>query len=185
MLVTKLARVYAKALHNLALENKQEEEAKADMDQVAKVIAVSRDFAVLLKSPVVKADTKNKIVAEVFGNSLSELTLNFLKLVINHGREDSLSTIARAYTTIYLQHKGILEGAITSAQALDDKTLKAIEKEVVKQVGQKVQLDVKTDPDLIGGLILRVGDKQYNGSIAAELQRLRLDFNKNLYVPEF
>ncbi len=185
MLVTKLARVYATALHNLALENKQEEQVKQDMETVARLIADSRDFEVVLKSPVIKADKKQNIIAELFKDSVTELTLNFLNLVVKHGREQGLAAIAQAYTTIYLQHKGVLEGSVTSAKELDAKTLAAIEKAVVEQVGKPVQLKVNTNPHIIGGLILRVGDKQYNGSIASELQRLRLDFKKNLYVADF
>lgn len=185
MLVTKLARVYAAALHNLALENKAQDEVKADMEQVGKAIAGSRDLSVLLSSPVVKSDKKTAIMEAIFGASTSALSLKFLKLVVKHGREASLAAIAQAYGSIYLAHQGILEGSVTSAQALDAKTLSAIEKAVVSQMGKPVNLTVNTNPDLIGGLILRVGDKQYNGSIAAELQRLRLDFKKNLYVADF
>jgi F-type H+-transporting ATPase subunit delta len=86
---------------------------------------------------------------------------------------------------LYLAKKGILEASVTSAHELSDSVIAQLEKAITKEMGKEIQLETKVNADILGGLILRVGDMQYNGSVASELQRLRLDFKKNLYVADF
>ena len=185
MLVTKLARVYAKALYDLALETNSEDAVKADMESIGKLISKSREFSTVLKSPVIKSKKKKAIFSEIFKSQISELSLKFVNLVISHGREQSLATIAVGYNSLYLAKKGILEASVTSAHELSDSVIAQLEKAITKEMGKEIQLETKVNADILGGLILRVGDMQYNGSVASELQRLRLDFKKNLYVADF
>lgn len=185
MLVTKLARVYAKALYDLAIETKSEDAVKADMEAIGQLIAKSREFSIVLKSPVVEGKKKKAIFSEIFKDQISGLSLKFVDLVISHGREQALAAIAAGYNSIYLAKKGILEATVTSAHELSDSVITQLKKSITKELGQEIQLEIKVNADILGGLILRVGDMQYNGSVAAELQRLRLDFKKNLYIADF
>lgn len=185
MLVTKLARVYAKALIDLANERGSLEEARADMETVGQLIKDSREFEVMLSSPVIKTNKKVAVLKEVFSNKISELGLEFLQLVTNHGREASLAAIAQAYKNMYLTQKGIASAVVTTAYKLGETELAELNKKIAAETGKQIQIENKVNPDIIGGIILRVGDRQYNSSIASELERLRRDFKHNHYVADF
>lgn len=185
MLITKLARVYAKSLMELASENQVQEEVQIDWRLFNELHEESREFANLLKSPVLKASLKIGIVREIFGDKVQELTMQFLELVIKHGRESKLPAIAEAYKQMLQTSKGIKQATVTTAYALSEEELKSINSRVAELTDSKIELDNVVDADLIGGMVLRVGDRQYNGSVAAELRRLRRDFKHNAYVPEF
>lgn len=185
MLVTRVARVYAKALLDLALERGQLEEVKADMDHIGKLIKASREFELLLKSPVVKSDKKIAVFKEVFASKISELTLEFLQIVAGHGREGSLAAIVQSYTNQYQAHKGIAAAVVTTAIELREQELNGLREKLAGLTGKEIELENKVTADIIGGMILRVGDRQYNGSIAAELESLRREFKHNHYVADF
>ena len=185
MLVTKLARVYAKALIDLANERGQLEEVKAEMDKVGQLIKDSRDFDNLLKSPVVKSDKKIAIFNEIFKGQLSEMVLHFAEIIIKHGREEAMAAIAQAYTNMYLTQKGIEKATVTTAYKLSDSEMEELKGRVAEATDSKIELENNVNPDIIGGMVLRVGDRQYNGSIAAELDRLKRDFKHNQYIADF
>lgn len=185
MLVTKVARVYAKALLDLALEQGSQDEVKSDLNAVKVLMEESREFRAMLKSPVIKADHKMKILREIFSDKVSEITLHFLLLVSKQGREASLPAMVEAYINIYLEYKGIKQATVTSAHPLSEADLEKVKAKMTEAAGSEIDLKTRVKPDLIGGLILRLGDMQYNGSVASDLKRLRRDFSKNLYVADF
>lgn len=185
MLVTKLARVYAKALIELALEQNAMDKVEADMKMVQTLINESRDFSNLLKSPVVKSDKKMAIFNEIFKGSMNALSLKFAEIVFKHSREASFNTIAQAYINMCLAQKGIETASVTTAYGLSDAELTEINKKVASLRGGKIELENKIDQSIIGGMVLRVGDHQFNGSIAAELKRLKRDFSENQYIADF
>lgn len=182
MLVTKLARVYAKALIDLALEQKQLEEVKADLDWIQATLQEVRDLRVLLSSPVVKADRKKAILSEIFAERISALSLNFLHLLVSHGREESTLAICSAFEKAYLQHKGIQEVSVSTAVALSDAERAMVLAKAQSVTGGEVLLREHTDPQLIGGLVLRVGDQQYNGSLAYRLKQMRRELISDHYI---
>lgn len=185
MLVTKLSRVYAKSLFELAGEQNSREEVKREMEMVSQLIQDSREFANLLQSPVVKPDVKQKIFKEIFAGKLGDLSLKFCMLVIDHNREGSLRSIVEAYRQMYLKSLGIARAKVTTAYQLSEKELKDLQTKLAESTGKEIQIENKVNPDIIGGLIVRVGDQRYNGSIAAELRRLRRDFEHNHYIADF
>lgn len=185
MVVTRLGRVYAKALLELAVEKSLLEEVKQDVDLIAQVIRDNRELGAMLKSPVVKADKKGAILTEIFEKHVGELTMRFLKVVLDHGREASMLVIAQGFENLYLQHKGIEKVKVTTAYALDDKEVTAVKAQAEKMTGKKVVLEQEVDESMIGGMILRVKDQRYNGSLAHHLKSLRRQFKDNHYIKEF
>lgn len=172
MLVTKLARVYAKALINLAKEQETVAAVKADMDLVRQTLSESRDLRILLASPVVNADKKKSILSEVFAEKISEITLRFLHLLITHSREASLLPICQAFENSYLEHKDIKRLSVSSAVALSKDEREMVIQRAKAVTGKEILLEEKVEDSLIGGLILRVDDQQYNGSLAYRLKQL-------------
>lgn len=185
MVVTKLGRVYAKALIDLAIEQGQIEAVREDMRLVSSVLSDSRDLANVMSSPIVKADKKEAILEEIFGKKISEMSQRFLKIVIDHGREGSLRLIAQAFENMYLHQKGIELVSVTTAYPLSEAEVKAVSEKAATYTGKQVELNQVVDESIIGGMVLRVGDKRYNGSLAHQLKTLRRQFKDNHYIKDF
>ena len=147
-----------------------------DMKNVSEMCSQSRDLSLLLKSPIVKPDKKTDILREIFSNRLGKLSLSFIDIIIQKRRESYLEAIAREFQYQYKSHKNILTAIVTSAVGLDDKIRSEIMRIVRESSNAEVELVEKEDKELIGGFILRVGDKQVDASIQRKLLNLRRDF---------
>ena len=147
-------------------------------------MASSRELQVFLASPVVKPYQKKKALAQVF-SGLNELTRRFIDLVVEHGREANLSAIAASYLEAYRLRQGTVSATVTSAVALSDVQRAQIESAIKASGAKSVELEEQVNPDLIGGLVVRVGDKQIDTSIAQALRKLDRSFQKNLYIADF
>lgn len=185
MAESKVAKRYAKSLLGLATELNQQDAAFADMNLLASTIATSDDLGMLLASPVVRPDLKRSIMDKVFGGQFSELTTKFINLIIDKGRESQLKYIATNFVAQYKKGKDINTATVRTASKLLPDALAKIEALVKEQTGGTVELKEVVDPELIGGFVLRIGDKQLDTSIFSELKDLRGEFDKNLYEKDF
>lgn len=185
MVITKLARVYAKALLDFAKEIGKVEEVRKDMKLVYQVVASAPDLQVMLKSPVINADKKIGVLREVFQKHVDQVSLKLVELMVRQGREASLRQVSLAYENMYLQYKGIEKVLVTTAYELNKEELAAVEQKAAAITQKEVLLETSVDPDIIGGLILRVKDQQYNASLAHGLRQLKRQFRENKYVKDF
>lgn len=181
----KAASRYAKSLLSLAIERNETEHAFRDMKLIDDTCDVNRDLQLFLKSPIVKADKKQEVMTAVFGSKLSPLTDGFMKLIIRHRREDLFHEIADSFVKQYRQFKNIGVAEIITATPLSADLKSKIITQLKKQEGREMEIIEKIDPSLIGGLVIRIGDKQFDGSISRKLSDLKRDFSKNPYVPNF
>lgn len=175
---------YAKALLDLSEERTRAAEVASDMESLRKALASSRELHVFLASPVVKPYQKKKVLSQVF-SGLSELSQKFVDLVVDHGREANLSAIATSYLESYRRRQGTVSARVTSAVALSDAHRAQIESAIKASGAKSVELHEEVNPDLIGGLVVRVGGKQIDTSIAQTLRNLDRSFQKNLYIADF
>lgn len=185
MVVTKLGRVYAKALLDLAREKNVVEPIREDMRLVSATLNESRELANVMASPIVKADKKEAILKEIFSGKVNEITERFFQVVVNHGREGALRVIAQGFENMYLQLKGIERVKVTTAYALSEEEVKAVAEKAAAYTGKEVELNQHVDESIIGGMVLRVGDKRYNGSLSHQLKTLRRQFQENHYIKDF
>lgn len=185
MIVTTLNRRYAKSLLEFAQEQDRVEEVKKDMDYIIEVIEASREMRILLKSPIITGDKKLAIFKEVLGATISEISMTFIKIILTKGREAELEGIAYGFRNIYRQYKGIEEATVTSAHPLTDGQREEIRTKLVGVTGSTIEIQEQVDPSIIGGIKIRVGDKQYNGSIAYQLEQLKRKFQSNQYIADF
>lgn len=185
MVVTKLARVYAKALIDLAKEQSSVDEIKADMDLISETLGAARDLRLMLASPIIRAEKKKAILLEIFKGKVSDLSERFLGIVVEHGRESSIAEMCEAYQVMLLEHKGIEKVTVTTAYKLSDKEIAEVIKKAESLSGKKVQLQEKVDESIIGGMVLRIKDQRFNGSIAHQLKTLKREFRANHYIKEF
>ncbi|WP_372946723.1 ATP synthase F1 subunit delta [Mariniphaga sp.] len=169
---------YAKAIFSLAKEKNQLVSLKEDMDLISGVSSQSEDFILLLKSPVVKTSKKVHIIQLIFQKKISSLTLQFLELVVQNNREVFIPSICRNVLTLIRKEKNIKTAVITTAQAIDEKLLQKAKKILEEELGTKVELSAKVNSELIGGMILRIDDKQYDASILTQLNKLKQEMLK-------
>ncbi len=173
---SKVAVRYAKALYVLSQEKKLGEEIKNDMQLIESVLISVPDFTESLSNPIAKSLVKKTIIKAVFENKVNASTFNFLNLIIDNKREEHLDAIVRDYLDLYRKEKGIKKSIITSVKGLDEKTRESIIKFIKSHFNTEVEIEEKINPDLIGGIILRVGDQQYDMSILGKLHAIENEF---------
>lgn len=177
-----VASRYAKSLLQLAVEKGQLEKVYADMLFVQDVCEKHKDFVSFLNSPIINTDKKLAVLKEIFKGHLNEMSLNFFIILANKRREMYMGDIAKSFVAQYKEHKNILTAVITSASGIDA-TVKAKVLELVKQTTKgEVELVEKVDKDLIGGFVLRIGDKQVDASVSRKLNNLRKTFTENPFT---
>lgn len=179
----RLGTRYAKSLIDLASERGQLETAYADMIYLQDLTKQSREFLNLLRSPVVKGDTKTKIVNAVTTGKISDLTDMFIKLLISKGRESNLPEVITAFIDQYKKIKNIHTVKLTTATVVSD----AVKNAIVTQVKntsdmQIIELETAVDPDIIGGFVLQAGDKMVDASIAYDLKEVSKQFENNDFI---
>ncbi len=179
---TRAALRYAKATLNLAKEKGFADEVNKDMILIDKTIAENSDLLIMLKSPIFKSNIKKSTLDKIFSNKINAISLGVINLLIDNKRIQLLPLVAKEFIIIYDFLKGIEVAQVTSAVPLT-KELEAKLLIKVKQIsGKEITLKNIVDPSIIGGFILRVGDKQYDSSISNRLSTLLAEFEDNQYI---
>ncbi|HWY38538.1 MAG TPA: ATP synthase F1 subunit delta [Bacteroidia bacterium] len=174
-----VATRYAKSLLQLAVEKGQLENVYADMKHVQSLCEKNKDLANFLHSPIINAGKKVSVIKEIFKGRVSDMSLGFFTILAGKRREMYMADIAKSFVAQYKEYKNILTAVITSAAGIDA-TVKAKVLELVKQTTKgEVELVEKVDKDLIGGFVLRIGDKQVDASVSRKLNDLRKTFTEN------
>ena len=164
---------YAKAFFTVAKEQDLVLELKDDMELVMDLCIKSDEFVDLLKSPVIKTSEKIRLFKVIFFEKVNELTLNFFLLVLQNKREVFIPAICRDVLTLIRQEQGIKSVVLTTAVAVDDQVTKKITGILERELKGKVEITGRVKPDIIGGIILRIDDKQYDASIARQLEKVK------------
>ncbi|HPG11378.1 MAG TPA: ATP synthase F1 subunit delta [Chitinophagaceae bacterium] len=179
----RLAARYAKAIVDLSIEKGQLETVYADMQWLQGVCKSNRDFVNLLRSPIVKSDIKKKIFGTVSAGRIGELTKGFVDLLITKHRENKLPEIITAFIEVYKEYNNIHDVTLTTATPVDDNIRNAILDQIRKTTGfEKIELEEKVNPALIGGLVLRMGDQLIDASIAYDLKTIARQFENNDFL---
>ena len=176
MSVYRVARRYAEAALELGEEQKQGERLAADLELVGKAISGSREFVALLKSPVIGKEKKRTILTELFQPRVSGLTLSFLDLILEKGREDLMVAIIDEFFKLRDDRLGILALDVRAATEMTDDQQKTIVKRFEEMTQKKIRVSFSIDKQLKGGFVARVGDTVYDGSIRRQLELLRERF---------
>jgi len=181
----RLAGRYAKSLIDLAIERNQLEAVYKDMLYLQALCKASREFVNLLRSPIIKADKKQKIVKAVTDGKVSELTAAFIHLLTDKTREEYLPEIVEAFIDQYNAMKGIHKVKLTTAEPVSDTLKASIVEKVKKETAlQSIELTAQTNPELIGGFILEFNNNLIDTSIARDLRDIKKQFRENVYVQQ-
>lgn len=177
----KAASRYAKSLIDLSQEQNALELLKSDMVLLEQVIDKNPELEAILKNPIVPLEKKAGILDSVFSSKVHKITKAFLKLIVSKGRSAILFATAKAFLTQYNVIKGIVTAEVTSATELTDANKAEIEQIVKKEFGaNEVVIKEKMSEKLIGGFILKVGDKQFDASISSGLNKLKKEFAQGI-----
>ena len=173
----KVASRYAKSLIDLAVEGNTLEAAYNDMVLFKKVVDATPELEAILKNPIMPLDKKAGILNGIFADKVGKLTLTFFKTVVNKGRSVVLFATAKQFIHQYNVLKGIVTADVTTAIPLSATAKEEIVSIVKKELGaNQVVLNEIVNENLIGGFILKVGDKQFDASIASSLGKLKKEF---------
>ena len=175
MIVTGMAGRYASALFDLARDQKAIDSVAADLKTFDLLVAGSPDLQRLVRSPAFSAEEQTRALAAVLDKAgVKGLAANFLKLVATKRRLFAVRDMIAGYGQLVDAAKGVKRAEVTVAEPLADAHLAAL-KDALRQVsgGQSVELSVKVDPSIIGGLVVRLGSRMVDGSLRTKLNSIR------------
>ena len=175
---------YAKAFLQLSKEQNCLEHSFSDMSFLERICSENRELTLLLKSPIVKTDQKIKIFNEIFEKKVQPLSIDFVRIIIKKKREYLLPAIAKIFVDLYKIEKNIVTATVTTAAPISSILKDKIIRYVKSRNKNKVELIEVVDNNIIGGAIIRIGDKELDTSIASDISELRQSFNKNLYLQD-
>jgi F-type H+-transporting ATPase subunit delta len=174
-IISGMAGRYAGALFELALEEKAIDAVKKDLEQFDAMVAGSPDLTRLVRSPVFGVEDQLKAISAILDKAeIKGIAANFLRVITTNRRLFALREIIRGYRALVARHKGEIGAQITVAEKLSDKNLDAL-KSALKSVtgGKDIDLDVKIDPAIIGGLIVKVGSRMVDSSLRTKLNSIK------------
>jgi ATP synthase F1 delta subunit len=167
-----IAAVYARSLFEAALDAGKLDEVREDLGQFADALDASRELQVFFFSPYFstqeKKDGLNRAV-----KGAEPIFLNFLELLVENHRMPALFRVRRGYDRLWEDHNRLLPVEVTSAVELDEETVRGIGDRIAEQTGRKVELSATVEPDILGGIVVRVGNQVLDASIRSRLDSLR------------
>lgn len=174
MITNAIARRYAKALIELATEEKSVEKFHAELEQFESLLAACPEGSAVFSSPAFTGGAKKELLKEFVGRlPISETVSNFLFVLLQKNRLGELSQIIAGYRAFADELSGVLRGTVTSALPLAEGQVSELRTAMEKNTGKTVLLQVELDPSLIGGVVTRIGDKIFDGSIRTQLDRIQ------------
>jgi ATP synthase F1 delta subunit len=167
-----IAAVYARSLFEVAQEQNKLDVVREQLGQFADALNADRDLQVFFFSPyfstVEKQDGLDRAVSDA-----EPILVNFLKLLIENHRSPVIFRVRRVVDELWLQENKLLPVQVTSAVELDQATVREIGDRIAEQTGQRVELSASVEPDILGGLVVRVGNSILDASIRNRLEQLR------------
>jgi F-type H+-transporting ATPase subunit delta len=167
-----VARTYARALFDIAKEHGKLDEIREELDSFVTTISEVPELQALIRNPELDPRAKAEALAAVLQGA-DEILRNFARLVAEKGRAPMLEEIAREYDALVAAEEHILNVELTTAFELSDGEANAIVKQIEKASGQRVEAERTVDPELIGGVVLKVGSLEVDSSVRGRLERLR------------
>ncbi|MGE5478833.1 MAG: ATP synthase F1 subunit delta [Chloroflexota bacterium] len=169
----KVSSRYAHALLDVARQTNSEKETLADVEFLQKTLAANPDLQVMLSSPVINTYKKKRVLTESFKDRISELTLNFIVLLTDKGRESLLRSVLYEFIAQYRVENNILPVTITTAREISGEAQANIISKLSQSFGKTILPSYKIDPGIIGGTKIQVDDWMFDASLAGKLDALR------------
>jgi F-type H+-transporting ATPase subunit delta len=171
--LSRVAKRYAKALFQVAIEQNVLDNVKTDFEQVKSLLVESDEFKNFLENPLISEFEKSKVITALFKNKFSDLTYDFLQLLTKKKRSSILPDAAEEFNQLLLEHRNFVKGDLISAVDLSDEQTSKIKSNIEEATGKSVILKQHLDPKIIGGFIVKIEDIIIDNSIRFQLNKLR------------
>lgn len=168
-----IANRYAEALFQLSEDENITKEIYSELHNVVDVVKNNKDLNNVLKSPLVAKIEKVQLIEALFNNKINNNLKNFLKILVEKGRISSLKSIELTFKQLLNDKNNIIEGTVISAIPLTDKKVKELEEKLSKKYNKNVTLENKVDEDILGGVLVRLGNTQIDGSVKTRLDNIK------------
>ena len=174
MSVQTVARRYAPALADVALERGEAAEIQAELAQWEEMIQSTPNLLEVLRNPTVALDQKRTLLNKLIERAKPRpTTVNFLKVLLQNHRLTDLGEINRKFAETLDERAGMVLATVTTARAVPEGSQKKLHAKLTGLTGKKVRVDFATDPDLLGGIVARIGSTVYDGSVRNQLQMIK------------
>jgi F-type H+-transporting ATPase subunit delta len=167
-----IAAVYARSLFEVALENDKLDDVRDQLGEIADAFAASRELQTFFFSPYFSTQEKFDGLERAISGA-DEIVLNFLKVLIENHRTPVIFRVRQSFEALWEEENDLLPVRVTSAVELDEKTVKQIGDRIAEQTERTVDLSADVDPDILGGIVVRVGNSVLDASIRNRLEQLR------------
>jgi F-type H+-transporting ATPase subunit delta len=160
-------------LFDLAREQRQIETVSRSLDSLNQALVDSKDFSELVASPLVSRDEAGRTFAAVAPDlGLDPITANFLGVLARNGRKNALRAVIRSFRRLAADHRGEITAEVVTARPLNDDQLGALKQQLCTRAGRDVTIAAEVDPDILGGIVVKLGSQQIDASIRTKLNRL-------------
>ena len=168
MIKSQVGRRYSKAIFEIAEEKKQVKEIYEMLNSAMVLYRTDKEFKNFILNPLIDNEQKKSVLNEIFGKDNSE-NLNILLYILDKGRMNCIKYIVAEYLKIYYRKNRILDVKATFTKELTDEQKKKLINKLSQKTGKEINLEIKIDKDILGGGIIKIGDKIIDGSIRREL----------------
>ncbi len=173
MIEPRIVRRYATALFNAASKAGIIDQVESDLGLISYVLESSPRLTEALQAPLVPAENKRAILESIFGGKVHEITLSYLNLLVDKRREEAMIATEAAYIDLANEARGIITVDVTSAVELTPEEAARLKAKLSAMTGKVAELAVRVDPSIIGGVIVKIGDRVIDGSVKGQLAALR------------
>ncbi len=178
----RLAARYAKSILDLSVEQNTLDAVYNDMKMLRQLFIQNKDVVTMLRSPVIAADKKDKIIFSIIGDKINRVTQLFINLLTAKTRESNLPEIVIAFLSQYNELKQIQTVKITTAVPVSDELKRILMSRVQETTSNNIELETAVMPELIGGFKMEIGDRLIDASILRDLNDVRKQFLDNEYI---
>jgi F-type H+-transporting ATPase subunit delta len=170
-----LAGRYASALFDLARDQKQIDSVRRSLDALNQALADSKDLSELIDSPLVSRQEASRALAAIAPQlGLDPITANFLGVLASNGRKNQLRPVIRAFRRLSADHRGETTADVVTARPLNDDQVAQLKAQLRTRAGRDVTIDAQVDPNILGGIVVKLGSQMIDASIRTNLTRLAL-----------
>ncbi len=177
-----VARRYAQALYQEAEATGQAERIDEDMKGVQESLDASRELDLFFRSPVIAREKKEAVIGKLFDGKVAPLIVRLMRLLVQKGREDILPAVVRQYSALRDEQLGVVEATVKTAMPMEYDETESLRKTLEARTGKSVRLRIEVVPELIGGAVVRIGDRVYDGSVQHQLESLRDQLEERAYL---
>lgn len=167
-----VAQRYAEALFQVAAAQGNLDKVDADLAGLNQVLSENRELADFLQSPIVEAEDQKQVVTELFSGKVDGMVINTMLLMFDKKRGEALSALHEAFRTLFNDYRKRTKVRVVSALPMDEQEMAGIKQQLAKATSREIEMDVAVDPEIIGGLVVSIGDQVIDSSLKGRLQSL-------------